>query len=346
VEFEFDFVPMGTVATPETGRVYVDVGNAFCPGVLDHHHPDAPDACTAMLVFNHPEYVLSQVDRNHLTIVPHERPDLDAISGAWFAMRHARKQAMEAKHKAWAAYVCRVDAGHTTITPEQAVTPYSIFMLRMQLLKAHSPDTNNLMLRSGFDFIEEIFKWMDAGGRLDHPSGLEHVPSFHQEVQAITEDLQRYREDLKRAQRITIQLPRKNGDGYERVKGLWIDQPASAMFKSWARGDTETACSNDGFVFLGVKINEQRIILSVNPSGNVWLKGLGEMIEQAESEQRKALGMERKGKNRPGYDSPDPWYDGRSPLHDYTIIDSPRCGTVLSLVDIMKIVESFSNLNE
>ncbi|RMD60239.1 MAG: hypothetical protein D6824_09825, partial [Planctomycetota bacterium] len=80
---------MGYVATPEAGKVYVDVGNAFCPGVLDHHHPDAPDACTAALALHHPEYVRSQISGDRLTIIPHEYPDLDAITAAWFVRMHA-----------------------------------------------------------------------------------------------------------------------------------------------------------------------------------------------------------------------------------------------------------------
>jgi len=73
----------------------------------------------------------------------------------------------------------------------------------------------------------------------------------------------------------------------------------------------------------------------------VYLKGLGDLLEKAEQEKRKALGSEIQGENRPGYNSPDPWYDGRSPLHNYTIIDSPRMGTVLQMIEIQKIVSDY-----
>jgi hypothetical protein len=58
------------------------------------------------------------------------------------------------------------------------------------------------------------------------------------------------------------------------------------------------------------------------------------------------MGKQRLGQNRPGYDSPDPWYDGRSPLHQYTIIDSPRDGTVIGMEDILSILYSYLNQNK
>ena len=68
-------------------------------------------------------------------------------------------------------------------------------------------------------------------------------------------------------------------------------------------------------------------------------------MEEAEEKKRKALGMERQGKPRPGYTSSDPWYDGRNSLHNYTIIDTPRNGTLLTWDEIQKIVLRYGRLN-
>jgi hypothetical protein len=69
---------------------------------------------------------------------------------------------------------------------------------------------------------------------------------------------------------------------------------------------------------------------------------LGTRLEQVEHDRRISIGGTDEREfhqltgerlpNRPGYDNPDPWYDGRA--HDYTIIDSPRCGTVLTAEEI------------
>jgi len=342
VRISYDFRPVGYVAEPEAGMLYVDIGNAFCPGILDHHHPEAPDACTAMLVLNHPEYVVSQIIDGRLAIIPHEYPDLDAVTGVYFARMHANGGAVQTMHHEWAAYVCRIDQGFTSLNMKQPVTPYSLFMIRMQLLQEKLPDdvhaASLMMLESGFGFLGTIFGWMEKGGNLNE---LAESGMFPAEEAAIAEDMEKYRRDIQRADTFTCTLPHKDGKGRESVPCLWIEMPESALFKSWARGDVERYENNQGFVFLGIQVSEHRFILSVNPSSNVYLKGLGDLIEQAEIEKRSDLGMERKGENRPGYDSPDPWYDGRSPLHNYTIIDSPRAGTVLGREELRSIFRRY-----
>ena len=324
---------MGFVAKPEKSKVYVDVGNAFCAGILDHHHPDAPDACTAMLVLNHSEYIKSQIADDELTIIPHQYPDLDAVTGAYFARMHARDEKVMALHHDWAGYVCKIDQGFTTLTSTPPITPYSLFMMRMQGLdKGHDIHKASLMvLKAGFDFLETIFDWLKGGGDLENPQELGDLDIFAAEKKAITGDLEKYQQDIQRAEVFSCVLPKKGGQGSQQVQGLWLSYPTSSMFKSWARGD--------GFVFLGIQVSEQRFILSVNPNSDVYLKCLGDFLEQAEAEKREIHGLERQGKNRPGYNSPDPWYDGCSPLHNYTIIDSPRGGTILTKAEIQSILQ-------
>ncbi len=43
---------------------------------------------------------------------------------------------------------------------------------------------------------------------------------------------------------------------------------------------------------------------------------------------------------RLGYDNSDPWYDGRG--HNYTIVDAPRHGTVLSADAIERVLLAFA----
>ncbi len=78
------------------------------------------------------------------------------------------------------------------------------------------------------------------------------------------------------------------------------------------------------------------------PEARANLRGLGASLEWAEQRRRDALGLgsTRRGASRftefPGI--ADPWYDGRG--HHWTIIDSPRDGTVLGQQDIAAILES------
>jgi len=341
----FDFVQAGTVVQPELGKVYVDVGNAFYPGVLDHHHPDAPDACTAMLVLNHPDYVICQIVDDQLTIIPHQYPDLDAVTGAYFAAMHAQGLPAKPMHQDWAQYVCRVDQGHTTLNPECPVTPYSVFMMRIHLLHPElsqdSVEVSQRMLDAGFNFLDELFDWMESGGQLGEPAAFASLNTFEPERAALQQDLHAYQRDIQRAETLSCTLPRKDGLGRESVVGLWLQKPESALFKSWARGDAKAAGNGQGFVFLSIQLSDSRFILSVDPASDVYLKGLGDALEKMETHKRKTLGMERQGDNRPGYDSPDPWYDGRSPLHNYTIIDAPRAGTVQEWLEVREIFSTW-----
>jgi len=189
----------------------VDVGNAFCAGILDHHHPDAPDACTAMLVLNHSEYIKSQIADDELTIIPHQYPDLDAVTGAYFARMHARGEAVQAMHHDWAGYVCKIDQGFTTLTPTEPFTPYSLFMMRMQILdKGHDVHATSLMmLEAGFDFLETVFEWLKSGGNLEFPQGLGELGVFASEKKAIADDLEKYQQDMQRADIFTCTLPKR-----------------------------------------------------------------------------------------------------------------------------------------
>jgi hypothetical protein len=93
----------------------------------------------------------------------------------------------------------------------------------------------------------------------------------------------------------------------------------------------------------------QRAILSVAPGGGVSLRGLGAILDQAESVARiarfqvddrvvdPASGEPRLA--RPGYANADPWYDGRG--HNGTIVDSPRSGTFLTADQIEEIFVAF-----
>jgi hypothetical protein len=121
------------------------------------------------------------------------------------------------------------------------------------------------------------------------------------------------------------------------VKGLVMASPRSLFFKIWAR--------RDGFPLLVVEWlqpnrPDHRIVVSVPPSYSFALKGLGMALERAESEKRRTLGMERPT-DQPRWadvDNSDPWYDGRSPIHAYTIVDSPHAGTVLSVAEVRSIL--------
>jgi len=225
---------MGFVAKPEAGKVYVDVGNAFCSGILDHHHPGAPNACTAMLVLNHPDFVREQVIDGKLTVIPHEFPDLDAITGAYFARMYFEDFEIKPCHHDWAEYVCRVDQGFTSLDSLQPVTPYSLFMMRMfQVRNAVSGDAHKVslaMLEAGFNFLDIVFSWLKGGASLEQPKSLVSLDVFANEIKALQADLALYQQDIQQAEMMSCKLPKKDGQGLREAAGLWMEKPKSSLF--------------------------------------------------------------------------------------------------------------------
>lgn len=341
----YRFVPMGAVAEPVPGRLYLDVGNRLEAGIIDHHQPDAPDRCTAALVLERPELVLAQTrdlkPGEPLEIIVHQGVDLDGISAIFLAEALLGGRLTEGA-ALWAEYVCRVDRGHTRLDPHRPITPYSVFYARLHLATTgadhRGSDAAGLAaIEAGKRLVAWIIRRLDAGVALDVVGDdLSAEPAFAPEVAFIRHDLARYGSDLARAERIAPRLP-KRGGGREAVPGLWVERPAALLFKAWARGDAAGAGDPRGFVFIALAPSDHRIILSVQPDSGFWLKGLGEELEIAETEKRRRLGRERRGEPRPGYASPDPWYDGRSPLHGYTIVDAPNGGTLQTEREIREV---------
>ena len=198
-----------------------------------------------------------------LTIVTHQRPDLDATTAVVLVERLLAGRVTEGARRL-ADWVCTIDRGETRLDPVRPVTPYSVFLAR-QRLAAGGRDTDaasRAALESGADLVRWVLARLDTGLALTALGAeLEAAPDFAAEF--------------------------------------------------------------------------------VQPDAGVDLKGLGDALEDAETARRRALGQERRGTPRPGYASPDPWYDGRSPLHRFTIVDAPHGGTVLTPPAVRAVFEAW-----
>ena len=343
-EVDYSFVTAGSVVDSEPGKVYVDVGNYFGPGILDHHHADAPDACASLLALKYPDFILSQIKPNQpVTILTHLFPDIDAIGASWFVKRQLNHEEFSESDNIIADYICAIDRGYTTLHPNRPLTAYAVMMMHLDRIYSSTQEPNKKSLQallSGFKLLETFSNHITSDKDLNSSEWVSKLPGIQQEINAISGDLLLYKKDIANAKIFECQLPKKDGVGIEQVKGLRVSQPESRLFKSWARGDAENSKSN-GFIFTVIQLNHSRTIISVSPDSNVYLKGLGDHLQQAETAERKLRGLSITGQNRPGYDSPDPWYDGRSPLHNYTIIDSPKSGTILDQGQIHQLINQY-----
>ena len=362
-------------------EIWLDVGNRLGDGVFDHHQPRAPARCTAALVLAGAEAIRARVadlpPGAPLTLVTHTDPDTDAVTAAWLVERLLAGDLPRPAADTWAEAVCAIDRGETRLDPVDPITPYAAMLARLYLAGLESesesesdsgsesgeavavatPDTGSVSTPGARDDRHDRARAALAGGmelvawlvtRLDQGVGLDRLgeaiaaaPELAPEIALIRADHAAYLRDRARAETLTLAIPRADGTGSERVPGLWLEAPESLLFKAWARGDTQGARDPRGFVFTAVLLPPARAILSVQPGLGLWLRGLGEALERAETRERQRQGCPRTGPPRPGYGGPDPWYDGRSPLHGYTIVDAPHGGSVLSPAEIRDVLNAW-----
>ena len=351
LQCSFAFIPYGAVVAPEPGRVFLDVGNRLSPGVIDHHQPGAEEECATSLVRHYPHYVLGHLAGlapPDVTLVTHIAPDLDAVTAGYFCHSLIVAGRLPRHADLIANYVKEIDQGICFRHPGEVVTVYGVFTAICELIKSGNPRPGQIdggldlqRVLQGFAIWDYVLEAMAPGADL-HRNGMFQRPHpFEAAEDLIVMDHAKYLDDLAAAAKQRFSLPLHSGGGRGWVDALLAVNPASLLFRSWARGDNRHAPGGRGFCLLAVNYDFKRYIISVDPQSPYTLKGLGDLLEAAETEKRRRLGAERVGDPRPGYASPDPWYDGRNPLHNFTIVDTPRGGTVLTWEEILAILSEY-----
>jgi hypothetical protein len=367
----YAFVGYGQRAgTPEEemGRLYLDVGNDLRPGVIDHHHLAAYAGSTTRLVLRQPELVRQAVESvdsadRPLTIVLHEHPDLDCVVSAYLAVSLLTRGEYPAGAEALAAYVDRVDAGYPGMSLDNPFSLYAACLFLAHRLMLRTWDSRDAMWGQLIQESLRVVDFVATKGAGEETSVFE-IDAFAcpglfgaRDREDVRQDMARYRRKLAdpstHARRLRLRLPSLFG-GTAEVTALLIrdvqnaDDPDRVMFfKDWARTDQKFSLDRNGFAALCVYHSPAagrtgRAVLSVKPDSGVCLRGLGTLLENAESRKR----IERNGaddreidpatgQNKPGRwagSNSDPWYDGRG--HNYTIMDAPRSGTALSADEV------------
>jgi class 3 adenylate cyclase len=345
------FVGHGEVVEPQLGVIALEVGSKVVPGIIDHHQGEVEKECTASLIYRYPHLVLDHKgieDIRNVKIVLHEHPDFDSIVAVYFIQHLVEKGVLPTGARELSEYTKLVDSSMLPKTERPWNTPYGILQgifeknRRYCKRKGLSKEVRDLYsVRRGLYLMEYLCLRIAEGFTLNHPNLFEEDYPFEQERKLIREDYTLYLKDLKKAKKSAITLPLSDGNGEKEVDMIAIKDPQSILFRDWARGDFKHSRKGEGFALIMTSYHNKRYIISVDPTSGVTLKGLGASLELAETEKRKQLGKERPIEpQRPGYDNSDPWYDGRAPLFNYTIVDTPRGGTVLTAKEIREIVEN------
>jgi serine/threonine protein kinase len=371
------FVGMGEHASPAQGptdRLYLDVGNDLRPGVLDHHQLTAYTGSTTGLVLIHPELIDAAVvptrrPGDPFTLVLHEHPDLDCVASAYLATAYLTTGSFPTGCEALGRYVDKVDEGALGLTLSNPYSLYAAYSALANRLDADSAKTSAERWRASVEgagrLIDHVLAEVRAGQALLEVDAFA-CPDLLGEADraAVREDIRCYERKLAdprtHTRQARLRLPGQYG-GKVTVEALLVrdvqnaDDPERVLFfKDWARSDSRRAGNGRGFLALSVFMSEgahqvRRCILSLVPDAGASLRGLGALLDQAESERRRqAYGVDDRATDpatgtakppRPGYANSDPWYDGRA--HGYTIVDSPRGGTLLTAEEIETIFLRF-----
>jgi hypothetical protein len=349
-------------------RLFLDVGNDLRAGVIDHHHQLALSGSTASLVLRHPELIAAAVNRRRrpddpFTLVLHEQPDLDGLAAAFLALASLGTGTFPPGSEALAAYIDKVDEGALGMTLANPFSLYAAFQCLGNRLMRRSWSGNQERwqesVRLGLEVVGHV-----TGEVARKNLALTAVDAFAcpglfgpEDRADMLGDIDRYHAKLKdprcKARRSRQLQPGPMGGTVE-VESLRVrdvqnsDDPDRCLFfKDWVRSDSKHCPNGRGFVALSVFTSEgpnrvRRCILSVTPDSGASLRGLGELLDQAEAARRRQLfGVDDRAADpatgdarepRPGFANADPWYDGRA--QGYTIVDAPRGGTLLTADEI------------
>jgi hypothetical protein len=310
------------------------VGNACLPGIVDHHSAATPGGSTSALVVERFDELigshLQDIDSRLIEFRMHALPDLDCVLSYYSAVELLGETPRRTSLQKLSTYADAVDQGRFPDADQYTDSMYGIFVAHT----THSVSTgkkqrDQRLLESGLRVVDAAMLILDEEGSSTTIDGIFrfHPEWFAAERKTLSEDYERYQMDKKDG---LIYHARVNGIN-RTAKGLWLNRPRSMLFKMWARADKETTCG-EPFGFLVVDWSNEtknRFVISVDPESGTDLLGLGKVLEYAETSARETLNRPRpKEPRRYPSDNADPWYDGSG--HNYTIIDSPTGGTVLT----------------
>ncbi len=345
-----DFVPMGFVACPEKGVVYIDTGNACESGIIDHHaRPETNSSCE--LLVRKPELLLDHIRDTPASQIGfrfHELPDLDCITSFYAACELMETNPRRDLLEKLAEYVSKACQARVPQPEKMSASLYGIYKAHELIVKKKygAGLTNFLLLEAGMRVVDAAMYLMEhhqAAG--DFASIFQYQPGwFSEEKRLIEEDRARYQEDLEFRSHTYLACVNSIP---EPVTGLWVDHPQSVFFRIWGWNDPK-APGGQGYQFLALdfsKPGKNRFVIGVDPESGTDVNELGQLMEQHETMKRKKLGKERPiHPIRYPADNSDPWYFGQG--HNYAVIDSPGQGTVLTAEEVQQIHESWQNKND
>ncbi len=370
MKIDFDFIPQGAQVNVEDDHfifvfndgtvkkwerinsVIVDTGNRLEPGIIDHHQPGSEDSCVASIIANDYEKYLSHLTgQEPVTLITHFVPDLDAIASCFFLKKILEGGQLTDADKLLSQYVNDVDGGKLTMDPDYPLSIASVINAIVEKTQERAVERRSMgIVEKALPFLDQVIKLLELKPNPWAHDFLDQMEGIDEYIELIEKDAKTYEEDL-RLRSTTDQLTLLNVDTnlFEEVDFLETRNPESFLWKYWARGDIKNSANGEGFMATcafrdnNPGVDKHRAIIATDPNTPYDLKGLGILIDSLEIQKLADLGREKSdlaSDPRKGFHRNDPWYDGRSPMHDYTIIDAPREGSELNQHEILEAIKA------
>jgi hypothetical protein len=346
---EYDYVEYGhPVQYVPRNTIYLDVGSSFTAGVIDHHHLKSHKTCTSATRMiwkllsdsdsspwenaSDTRAMITQMTEDpsvSVRIVTHKNPDLDSFVSAYILSSYLRDHKLPSIPGELIDLVDRADRG---LFDDKRFESPNIYMalevLETDLKELDGTRKYEVLRERFFDLLDRFL----ASGKPE---------TEFLEVSELGEKCKSLLEGVKNPNKntVNVKLPvfYRSDEGFtvKERDALWIDIQADQVFNIIKAKYRRP----EGPVWIvrypeDLNNGKHRLVISVDGDDKYALFGYGWRIERLEQEYRKGYEgkryegyPERKGPPRPGFDCPDPWWDGRN--SHYTIVDSPNSGTVL-----------------
>ena len=347
-EVTYQFVNYGEHLKPAKNALALDVGMKTVPGVIDHHHPEAEVECTASLIAKYPHLVLDHIKREgsgeekkkplRLHIITHRLPDFDSLSSIFLSIKLLETGQVDPHMEKIALYTKMVDSSSLPKEIDLSSTPYSILRsLFTGLYREDEKETSQERIREGLKFMNFLYSKSVEGYEIIQNRVLfSGIDRYQRAMLKAENDYINYLSVIGRSRKVILFLPLISGKGKKKVDGLIIKNPRSFLLKDWAHRDRKNSSLQEGFSFLLTNFGNKIYILGVDPEKEVNLRGLGDMLNEKETNKRAEEGRPLGPR----------WYDGNCPFFNYRIIDAPQDVTSLSHAEIVEALLFFSQQQE
>ncbi|MCS6904548.1 MAG: hypothetical protein RML72_04430 [Bacteroidia bacterium] len=306
---------------------------------------------TALVAYQYQKFFeYLQGDLEEITLVTNNRPEFDTIIACYLVYFYKKNGCLPKNVDVLADYVYDVVTGKVAVDIENPQTLHIYILgIRYVLLEERLPEKakNIAYFERCFLLLDQLILRLEAGISPRSTEFLEDIQFFEHTREFILRDSENYKQDLKNSRRSIVWLENKNTGRLHQVDILATEDPKSILWKHWTRGSRIETKTQEGILatceFYTTNNGRTRAIIRTDAQSPYWLRGLSILLDYYEIQKLLETYSQEALLEEPikqGYCRSTPWLDGRE-KNDFTIVESPRPGSVLSVNEIWSCIRKY-----